>query len=128
MIKSIKKFIRWIVGPSWDSREHKQMMVRVNALPEDYRYVFHKIKRYLANQSADIYTFGPLFMDLLELFEECSANDRPVLDVIGIDVGAFCNELLLTHSNTSPIYAEISKDIVGDINKDISEKFKKEGR
>lgn len=128
MIKSIKKFMRWIIGPPWDGRGHKQMMERVKALPKDYRYVFHKIKRNLTNQGADAYSFGPLFMDLLELFEESSAKGKPVLDVIGNDVGGFCNELLKSHSSTSPIYTEFAKNLWGDINKDIAEKFKKEGK
>ena len=34
-----------------EKRKYRQMQARVKALPEDYRYVFHKIQGYMWNFS-----------------------------------------------------------------------------
>lgn len=128
MLDVIKKLMKVIIGDPWDSRGYKQMMKRVKALPKDYQYVFRKIKHYMT-----VHGVGPdgdlaIFTDLVDLFEASAAEGRQVLEVIGSDVGEFCNELIQSHSSTSPIYAEFAKNFLGDINKDIAEKFKKEGK
>ena len=122
MLDAIKKFMRLIIGDPWDNRGYKQMMRRVKALPKDYQYVFRKIKHYMT-----VYGVGPdgdltIFTDLVDLFEASSAEGKQVLEVIGSNVGEFCNELI----RTSAIHANITEKLWGNINKEIMEKFIKE--
>lgn len=129
MLDAIKKFIRWIIGPPWDSREYKKMKKRVKALPKDYNYMFIKIWRYLVNNGVDPH--GPdiaVYTDLLDLFETNIAAGKHVMEVIGSDVGEFCNELIRTAPFASAIHDQFAEKFWGNINKDIAEKFRKEGK
>lgn len=117
MLDSITKLL---IGDLKDKREYKQMMKRVDALPKDYRFAFRKIQNYM-------YTVGPIggsmtmFMDLVELFELSAAENRQLLDVIGSDVSKFCDEFMLASASNS----ETSRE---KLNREIMEKFNKEGR
>jgi DNA-binding ferritin-like protein (Dps family) len=121
MLNAIKKFIKLIIGDPWDSRGYKQMMKRVKDLPKDYQYVFRKIKHYMTVQGVDPYGSLAIFTDLVDLFEASAAEGRQVLEVIGNDVGEFCNELI----RTSVIHTNITEMMWGNINKEIMEKFNK---
>lgn len=48
--------IKLIIGNLDDKRAYKQMMKRVNALPNDYKFAFRKIQHY-------IYTVGSINAD-----------------------------------------------------------------
>jgi DNA-binding ferritin-like protein (Dps family) len=124
MLDVIKKFIRLIIGDPWDSRGYKQMMKRVNALPKDYQYVFRKIKHYMT-----VHGVGPdgdlaIFTDLVDLFETSAADGKQVLDVIGSDVGGFCDEFM----RASVTYTENTEKLREKLNKEVMEKFNKEGQ
>ena len=43
----LDSIIKLIIGDLEDKRAYKQMMKRVNALPKDYRFTFHKIQHYM---------------------------------------------------------------------------------
>ena len=78
-----------------EKREYKQKEARVEALPEDYRYVFRHIQRYMWGYSGGSgMDMLPIFADLLDLFETGAAEGKRVLEVTGEDVAAFCDELL----------------------------------
>lgn len=78
-----------------DKREFKHMQARAKALPEDYAYVYHKIQYHMWGHSGgDGMDMIPIFADLLDLFETGAAEGKPVLEVTGEDVAAFCDELL----------------------------------
>jgi DNA-binding ferritin-like protein (Dps family) len=78
-----------------EKRNYKQMMARVNALPEDYRFVFQKIQGHMWQFAAgDGYDMLNVHAGLLELFEEGAAEGKQVLEVTGKDVAAFCDDLL----------------------------------
>jgi len=80
---------------SREKREYRQKMERVNALPEDYRYVYHKIQHYMwGHAGGSGMDMLPILSDLIELFETGAAEGKPVLDVTGEDVAGFCDELL----------------------------------
>jgi DNA-binding ferritin-like protein (Dps family) len=89
-------YIKRVVG---EKRAFNRMQARAKALPKDYAYMYRKIQRYMFGNSWRV-TGGvemdltPLFADLLDLFETAAAEGRPVLDVTGEDVAAFCDELL----------------------------------
>ena len=122
MLNLIKKFFQLIIGDPWDSRGYKQMMKRVKLLPKDYQYVFHKIKRYMTVNGVGPDGDLTLFTDLVDLFETSAADGKQILEVIGSDVGEFCNELI----HTSAIHAQMNEMMWGNINKEIMEKFNKE--
>ena len=78
-----------------EKRKYKQQEQRVEALPEDYRYVYRQIQQYMwSNSGGSGMDMLPIFADLLELFETGVAEGKSVWDFTGEDVAAFCDELL----------------------------------
>jgi DNA-binding ferritin-like protein (Dps family) len=76
-------------------REYKRQMARVEALPKDYRYVFKKIQSHMwMFASGSGYDMMKIQYDLIGLFEEGAATGRPVLEITGEDVAAFCDGLI----------------------------------
>lgn len=116
----LNSIIKLVIGDSGDKQGYKKMMKRINALPKDYRFVFRKMKHYMLVNGVDPYSDLTLFMDLVDLFEASAQEGKQVLDVIGRDVGAFCHEIMCT--SVSP-----TQKLREKLNKEISEKFNKEG-
>lgn len=122
----LDNFIKLIIGDLDEKREYKQLMKRVDALPEDYSFAFKKIQKYMYTVGAPggnmaIFTDMTMFTDLVDLFEVSAIDGRKVIDVIGNDVDKFCDEFMsayITNSNT----------LRDKLNKEIKEKFDKEGR
>lgn len=85
-LKTIKK----------DKREYREFLDRISSLPDDYKFVFEKIQKYMWSLSGggDGYDMIALQADLLELFEASVADGKRVIEVTGEDVAAFCDELL----------------------------------
>ena len=110
--------IKLVIGNVEDKRTYKKMMKRVDALPEDYRFAFRKIQNYIFS----VGTFNSdimIFEDLLDLFESSVADDRQILDVIGSDVGKFCDEFIQASStNTETLRDKINKEIMERFNKE----------
>ena len=129
MLDAIKKFKKLIIGNTEGNMEikqsYKQMMMRVHALPKDYRFAFRKIKHYMLMNGV-----GPdggdltIFTDLVDLFETSAADGKQVLDVLGSDVGEFCYEFM----SASGTYTENTEKLQKKLNKEIMEKFNKEGQ
>lgn len=114
MLNSIFKLI---TGDLEDKRVYRQMMKRVDALPNDYRYTFRKIQHYM-------FSVGPIgnditiFTHLLDLFEACAAEGRKVLDVIGSDVSKFCDEYMhASSSDTETRRKKLNKEILEYFNR-----------
>lgn len=122
----LDNFIKLIIGDLDEKREYKQMMKRVDALPEDYNFAFKKIQKYMYTLGAPggnmtIFTDMTMFTDLVDLFEVCAIDGRKVIDVIGNDVDKFCDEFMSAYITNS--------DTLRDkLNKEIKEKFDREGR
>ena len=78
-----------------EKREYKAQMARVEALPEDYRFVYKKIVgqmwKFAGGSGMDMLQ---IHLDMLELFESGAAEGKQVLEITGEDVAAFCDELL----------------------------------
>jgi len=80
-----------------EKRRYRQMMARVSAMPEEYRFMYHKIQRYMWNHAGgDGMDMLRVLADLLELLEAGVADGKPVLEVTGPDVAELCDELLGT--------------------------------
>lgn len=100
-----------------DKREYRRMMARVDALPENYRFVFEKIQHYLwKHSSGDGLDTVEVQAGLLELFEEGVAEGKDVLAITGPDVAAFCDELLANATTYTAKWRE-------DLNRDIAKKL-----
>lgn len=100
-----------------DKKKYREMMARVKALPEDYQFVFDKIQGYMWKFAAgDGYDMLKIQYELIELFEAGAADSKPVLQVTGEDVAAFCDELL----RNAKTYTE---DWHEKLNRDILQKF-----
>ncbi|MDQ8739326.1 DUF1048 domain-containing protein [Paenibacillus sp. LHD-38] len=124
----LDSFIKLIIGDMEDKRAYKQMMKRVDALPKDYRFAFRKIQHYMFSVGPPggdmtIFTDLTMFTDLVDLFESSAADGKQVLDVIGSDVGRFCDEFMRASVNT-----ENTEKLREKLNKEVMEKFKKEGK
>ena len=86
------EYIKKMIG---DKKEYKEQMAKVEALPEDYRFVFEKIQGYMWNfAGGDGSDMLKTQYELIELFEAGAAEGKHVLDVTGEDVVGFCDEFL----------------------------------
>lgn len=113
MLELLKK----LVG---DKKEYKQQMARVEMLPEDYKFVFEKIQKYMWNFAAgEGYDMLKIHYELIDLFEVGAAEGKQVLEITGEDVAAFCDELL----RNAKTYTENWRE---KLNYDIMKKFGKE--
>src|SRR3954447_25530770 len=99
-----------------EKRKFRQMQERVKALPEEYRYVYHKIQGYMWSYSGGSgMDMLPILADLLDLFETGVTEGKRVLEITGEDVAAFCDELL----RNARTYTENRRE---DLNRDIMKK------
>ncbi|MFE5430093.1 DUF1048 domain-containing protein [Peribacillus simplex] len=88
MMEMFKKMIS-------DKKEYKMMMARVEAMPEDYQYVFKKIQSYMWNfATGNGMDMLHMQYELIELFEAGAADGREVLEITGDDVASFADELV----------------------------------
>lgn len=100
-------------------REYKQQMARVEALPEDYQYVFKKIQGHMwMFASGSGYDMMKIHYGLIELFEAGAADGKHVLEITGEDVASFCDELLRSASTYTENWRE-------KLNHEIKEKLGK---
>ena len=78
-----------------DKKEYKMMMARVEAMPEDYQFVFKKIQNYMFSRAGgDGMDMLKIHYDLIDMFESGVADDKDILEITGKDVAEFCDELL----------------------------------
>lgn len=88
MIKLIQKMIG-------DKKEYKEQMARIEAMPEDYRFVFEKMQGYMWSfAGGDGSDMLKTQQELIELFETSAAEGKHVLEVTGEDVAGFCDEFI----------------------------------
>ena len=66
---------------------------RVDALPDDYRWVMKQLQRFVWNVSGGAESVAGLD-GILELFQEGAAAGRPAIDVTGDDVAGFALDVL----------------------------------
>lgn len=112
MLEMFKKLIG-------DKKEYKMMMARVEALPEDYQFVFKKIQNYMWNFSAgNGMDMLHIQYELIDLFEAGAAEGRQVLDITGEDVASFADELVANAKTYVSKYRE-------DLNESIMKKLRK---
>jgi DNA-binding ferritin-like protein (Dps family) len=96
-------------------RQWRAHLARVKALPPDYQIVYKEMQRYL-------FKVGPV--DLLELlpgivdfFEEGVASGKGVLELVGNDIAAFCDDLVKDSRTYADVYQESLTAEAGAIEK-----------
>jgi DNA-binding ferritin-like protein (Dps family) len=75
-------------------KQWRAHMARVKALPPDYQIVYKEIQRYLFKVGPG----GRLLSGIVDFFEEGVAAGKGVLELIGNDVAAFCDDLVNDHT------------------------------
>ncbi|TDC38674.1 DUF1048 domain-containing protein [Micromonospora sp. 15K316] len=84
-------------------KQWRAHVARVKALPPDYRIVYKEMQRYLFKVGPTNLSDGRLLPGIVDFFEEGVAAGKGVLELVGTDVAAFCDDLI----KDSPTYAEI---------------------
>ena len=75
-------------------KQWRAHLARVKALPLDYQIVYKEIQRYLFKVGPVDLTDGHLLSGIVDFFEEGVVAGRAVLELIGNDVAAFCDDLV----------------------------------
>ena len=75
-------------------KQWRAHMARVKALPPDYQIVYKEIQRYLFKVGPVDLPDGRLLSGIADFFEEGAAAGKGVLELIGNDVAAFCDDLV----------------------------------
>jgi DNA-binding ferritin-like protein (Dps family) len=70
-------------------KQWRAHMARVKALPPDYQIVYKQIQKYLFKVGG-----GTLLSGIVDFFQEGAADGTGVLELIGNDVAAFCDDLV----------------------------------
>ncbi|WP_340682813.1 DUF1048 domain-containing protein [Amycolatopsis coloradensis] len=87
-------------------KQWRAHVARVKALPPDYRIVYKEMQKYLFKVGPVDLADGPLLSGIVDFFEEGAASGKGVLEVIGEDVAAFCDELI----KDTPTYADVYQE------------------
>ncbi|MEV5839866.1 DUF1048 domain-containing protein [Nocardia sp. NPDC052112] len=90
-------------------REWRAHVARVKALPPDYQIVYKEIQKYFFKIGPVELVDGNLLSGILDFFEEGIAADKGVMELLGNDVAAFCDDLV----KDSRTYADIYQESVG---------------
>jgi DNA-binding ferritin-like protein (Dps family) len=90
-------------------RQWRAHMARVKALPPDYQIVYKEIQRYVFKVGPIDLLDGPLLSEIIDFFEGGVAADKGILELIGNDVAAFCDDLI----KDSRTYADIYQESIG---------------
>ena len=102
-------------------RQWRAHMARVKALPADYQVVYHEIQKYYFKVGPVDLVDGDLLPGIVTFFEEGAAAGKGVLDLIGNDVAAFCDDLIKDSRTYADIYADMHADIHADIHHESSQ-------
>jgi len=83
-------------------RQWRAHVARVNALPAGYQVVYREMQRYFFLVGPVGMEDGKLLSGIVDFFEEGVASGRGVLELVGEDVAAFCDDLI----KDVPTYAD----------------------
>ncbi|CAM4079388.1 DUF1048 domain-containing protein [Kibdelosporangium persicum] len=92
-------------------KQWRAHVARVKALPRDYQIVYQEMQKYFFKVGPVDLTEGNLLSGIVDFFEEGAAAGTGVLELIGDDVAAFCDDLIKDSRTYAEIYQEsISKE------------------
>ncbi|MEV5732556.1 DUF1048 domain-containing protein [Streptomyces sp. NPDC052292] len=84
-------------------KQWRAHVARVKALPPDYQIVYKEMQKYLFKVGPTSLSDGPLLPGIVDFFGEGVAAGKGVVELIGTDVAAFCDDLV----KDSPTYADV---------------------
>ena len=87
-------------------KQWRTHMARVKALPPDYQIVYKEIQRYFFKVGPIDLPDGGLLPGIVDFFEEGVASGKGVLELIGSDVAAFCDDLIKDSRTYADVYQE----------------------
>ncbi|MGV9774101.1 DUF1048 domain-containing protein [Streptosporangium sp. NPDC003464] len=87
-------------------KQWRAHMARIKALPPDYQIVYKEIQKYIFKVGPIDLLDGSLLSGILDFFEEGAAAGKGVLELIGNDVAAFCDDLMKDSRTYADIYQE----------------------
>jgi len=100
-------------------KEWRAHTARVKALPHDYQIVYKEMQKYLFRVGPVELSEGTsLLAGIVDLFEEGAARGKGVLEIIGNDAAAFCDDLV----KDSVTYADVYQE---SVNHQVSKAMKK---
>jgi DNA-binding ferritin-like protein (Dps family) len=89
-------------------KQWRAHVARVRALPPDYQIVYKEMQRYLFKVGPVDLPDGGLLPGIVDFFEEGVAAGKGVLELIGSDVAAFCDDLV----KDSRTYADVFRESI----------------
>ena len=87
-------------------KQWRAHVARVKALPPDYQIVYKEMQRYLFKVGPIDLADGRLLPGIVDFFEEGVAAGKGVLELIGNDVAAFCDDLIKDSRTYADVYQE----------------------
>ena len=87
-------------------KQWRAHLARIKALPPDYQIVYNEMQKYLFKVGPVDLTEGNLLAGIVDFFEEGVAAGKGVLELIGPDVAAFCDDLIKDSRTYAEIYQE----------------------
>jgi DNA-binding ferritin-like protein (Dps family) len=87
-------------------KQWRAHQARVRALPRDYQIVYREIQKYYFKIGPVDLADGPLLPGLVEFFEQGAAAGKGVLELVGTDVAAFCDDLIKDTRTYADVYQQ----------------------
>ncbi|MEU6676252.1 DUF1048 domain-containing protein [Streptomyces sp. NPDC046853] len=91
-------------------KQWRAHVARVRALPPDYQIVYKEMQKYFFKVGPVSLSDGTLLPGIVDFFEEGAATGKGVLELIGTDVAAFCDDLI----KDSRTYADLYQEALGN--------------
>ncbi|MCX4098001.1 DUF1048 domain-containing protein [Nocardia sp. alder85J] len=85
-------------------KQWRAFMARVKALPPDYQIVYKEIQKYYFKVGPIDLPDGRLLSGIVDFFEEGVAEGKTVVELLGTDVAAFCDDLLAGSRTYADVY------------------------
>ncbi|MGA6168270.1 DUF1048 domain-containing protein [Amycolatopsis magusensis] len=85
-------------------KQWRAHLARVKALPPDYQIVYKESQKYFFKVGPVDLIDGPLLPGIVDFFEEGAASGKGVLELIGGDVAAFCDDLIKDSRTFAEVY------------------------
>ena len=87
-------------------KQWRAHVARVKTLPPDYQIVYKEMQKYFFKVGPIALTDGALLSGIVDFFEEGVAAGKGVLELIGDDVAAFCDDLVKDSRTYADVYQE----------------------
>ena len=87
-------------------KQWRAHVARVKALPPDYQIVYKEMQKYLFKVGPTDLADGRLLPGIVDFFAEGAAAGKGVVELIGSDVAAFCDDLVKDSPTHADVYQE----------------------